>query len=359
MGDTLYYAAMANTVANVPSFYAGKTQSVDLCSVSACFPHVLTYNEPNAPPPTVSGSPEGGVVNCPVLPSAGNPCVLTVQVNVADVGNPNANSLLEEVGGYAFASSHPQNLTTNAQALADNVPLEIDGVCCYNFKAAVVNPPPPTCTAGAIGTQTSTIVSNFNGTPIAAGRTIWFNSVLKASGVSTTAPTAIQLRNAHVLFSDGSTSYDVSVPNANITYSPTATTATTTYDSGTNSWNTTVPASGLAGNTWLSGVGFQVPNDLPGGINPVAFRGTFVSNTPGVTLNWQWGAAVYTQFNNSDPNQLGVKPVDDNKASAYQNSDHAGTPENYRPYVIGGARGGGGSNYTGSYSGTASLRRCD
>jgi hypothetical protein len=50
-----------------------------------------------------------------------------------------------------------------------------------------------------------------------------------------------------------------------------------------------------------------------------------------------------------------VKPVDDTKASAsYQNFDHAGTPESFKPYVIGGAMGGGGSNYTGSYSGTGS-----
>jgi hypothetical protein len=51
-------------------------------------------------------------------------------------------------------------------------------------------------------------------------------------------------------------------------------------------------------------------------------------------------------------NALGVKPVDDNNASDYLNSHHAGTPENFTPYVVGGARGGGGSNYTGSYSGT-------
>ena len=135
MGNTIYYAAMTNTVANQPSFYAGAAQSIDLCSVSACFPHVLTYNEPNAPPPTVSGSPETGSLQCPAVPSASKPCTITVKVAVADVGSPTAKSLLEEVGAYAFAASHPQNVTTNANALADNVPLEIDGACCFNFKA--------------------------------------------------------------------------------------------------------------------------------------------------------------------------------------------------------------------------------
>jgi hypothetical protein len=48
--------------------------------------------------------------------------------------------------------------------------------------------------------------------------------------------------------------------------------------------------------------------------------------------------------------------VDDNKASQYLNSDHAGTPENFKPYATDGATGGGGSNYTGSYSGTATVQ---
>jgi hypothetical protein len=63
---------------------------------------------------------------------------------------------------------------------------------------------------------------------------------------------------------------------------------------------------------------------------------------------------VYTNFS-SNYNALGVKPTDDNDASIYHNSDHAGTPENFKPFVIGGARGGGGSNYTGSYSGTGGI----
>jgi hypothetical protein len=129
MGNTIYYAAMYNTAANHPVFYAGKAQSVDLCSVSACFPHVITYPEPG-----VGGSTERGSVSCPGTPSASSPCTLTIKVALADVGNPTSSSLLEEAGTYAFAASHLQGTTTNAQAEADNVPLEIDGNCCFNFK---------------------------------------------------------------------------------------------------------------------------------------------------------------------------------------------------------------------------------
>jgi hypothetical protein len=52
---------------------------------------------------------------------------------------------------------------------------------------------------------------------------------------------------------------------------------------------------------------------------------------------------------------VGVKPLDANTGTAYANSDHAGTPENFRTFVTGGTRGGGGSNFTGSYSATAHV----
>jgi len=104
---------------------------------------------------------------------------------------------------------------------------------------------------------------------------------------------------------------------------------------------------------FLAGLAFQVPSNFPGGINPVSWSVSFSSDTT-VNVNWQWAAAVYTSFSSSY-NALGVKPVDDNMASIYQNSDHAGTPENFKAFVTGGARGGGGSNFTGSYTGTASA----
>jgi hypothetical protein len=129
MGNTIYYAGMANTALNQPSFSAGKALSVDLCSVSACFPHVITYPEAGA-----GGTTEHGSVSCPASPSASNPCTLTIKVNAADVGSPTSKSLLEETGTYSLATSHLQGTTTNAQAQADNVPLEIDGACCFNFK---------------------------------------------------------------------------------------------------------------------------------------------------------------------------------------------------------------------------------
>jgi hypothetical protein len=130
MGNTIYYAGMYQSAAGgSPVYYAGQAQSVDLCSVSACFPHVITYPEPG-----VGGSAEHGSISCPASPSASNPCTLKIEMATPDIGSPSSSSLLEETGTYAFAASHEQGVTTNAQAQADDVPLEIDGNCCLNFK---------------------------------------------------------------------------------------------------------------------------------------------------------------------------------------------------------------------------------
>src|SRR3989442_486667 len=93
MGNIIYYGAMENTALNKPIFYADKAQSVDLCSVSACFPHVITYPEPG-----LGGIAESGSIQCPSVLSASNPCTLTINLNVADVGTPTSSSLPEEVG---------------------------------------------------------------------------------------------------------------------------------------------------------------------------------------------------------------------------------------------------------------------
>ena len=129
MGNTIFYAAMENNAANQPIFYAGAMQTIDLCSVSACFPHVLTYPEPGAGP-TFTGKTEAGTVSCP----ANGPCTLTIAVKVADIGNPTSASLLESVAAYSLAASLQEGAENNTTAQSDTVPLEIDGVCCYNFK---------------------------------------------------------------------------------------------------------------------------------------------------------------------------------------------------------------------------------
>jgi hypothetical protein len=207
----------------------------------------------------------------------------------------------------------------------------------------------------------STITSNFNGTAIPSGDFIWFSAVLKVSGVPSTGAT-IHFTNQNISFKANGFTYNTDeafMPAAEVRIVPGASKAETTFNETTRTWETVTPP-GTAGNVFLSGYAFDQAlfgksGPLPGGINPVTWTGTFTSNVPGVSINWQWAAAVYTKFSTNN-NALGVKPVDDNKASIYQNSDHAGTPENFKSFVTGGARGGGGSNFTGSLSPTASVK---
>jgi hypothetical protein len=206
-------------------------------------------------------------------------------------------------------------------------------------------PPPPQCLA------TSSIESNFNGTQINAGSTIWFNSNFKPSGV--TNGTTIAFNASTVKFSSNGTAYTVPVPAAVVTFSSAVTCATMSFNTSLNRWESTVPLNGNVDDIFVSGAAFKVPANFQKGINPVTWSATFSTNTPGVSLNWKWGAAVYTQFP-TDLNSLLVKPTHSG-ACSFNNGDQAGTPESsYKSYVTGGARGGGGSNWTGSWSGTVS-----
>ncbi len=198
----------------------------------------------------------------------------------------------------------------------------------------------------------SSIASDFNSTAIASGNYIWFNSVAKVSGRNTSKTTTIQFRDGKISFTANGTPYVLTVPGSVLTFSPTAASAKTEVGSD-GRWYITVPAS-YNGNVFLSGLAWKLPVNLPGGIKPVTWSGTFTSDSSGLGLDWKWAAAVYTKFS-GDHSLVGAKPIDGSSLNPYPNSDHAGTPEAFKPYVIGGARGGGGSNFTGGYSGTAKL----
>jgi hypothetical protein len=211
------------------------------------------------------------------------------------------------------------------------------------------------CIVYVLVTQDRTIASNFNGTAIPGNSYIWFNAILKPSGLnSTNGPVTVRFINQRIT----SSRFNLNVPDTTVIFDSSYTCASAAFTGG--QWVIHAPKSGLSGNTFLSGLAYQVPaGGLPGGINPVSWSGTFITDTTGVNVNWAWAAAVYTNFS-TNYGTLGVKATDDNHDDCVtQNSDHAGTPEAYKSSVIGGARGGGGSNYTGSLSGTQGVAPCD
>ena len=194
---------------------------------------------------------------------------------------------------------------------------------------------------------TSTISSNFNGTAIPAGRYIWFNAHFKVNGL-TTSPTTIDIDNGSITFSANGTNYNLAVPRSTVTFSNSNTTSSYIFDNATQRWIINVPFN-VNNNVFFAGLTVVSPG-FPGGINPVNYTTTFTSSQPGITIDWQWSAAVYTTFS-TDYNQLGVTIVDGAGA-------HAGSPENYNGYAVGGARGGGAANTTGSWSATGHAVPC-
>jgi hypothetical protein len=144
------------------------------------------------------------------------------------------------------------------------------------------------------------------------------------------------------------TTYNLPVPNSVITFSSTASSASTTWDATNNRWSTLIPMSSVNGNatihTFFDGVAFQVPPDgFPTGIQNVTWQAAYSTSTTGLSFNWQWGAAVYST--------LPAGGATGNYASfgvnALDNSVPAGTPVNYEGNLIFGDTGAG---YTGLYA---------
>jgi hypothetical protein len=192
------------------------------------------------------------------------------------------------------------------------------------------------------------ITQNFDRTAIHAGDTLWFSSVFKISGVGAAGAT-FQFVNDTISYTVKGTNYTVTAPNAAVTLSPTAKQATTTFDASTDTWDTVLPLQ-FRGRAFLDGAAVPLPSGLPGGVKDVNWQGKFTSTTPGLTVSWQWAAAVYKHFS-SDYNALGVEAV---RTEHGRGCDaellRAGTPEAELRYVTEGGTGRGGSDFTGSLS---------
>jgi hypothetical protein len=207
-------------------------------------------------------------------------------------------------------------------------------------------------TDGDVCAASDSIGSNFNGTDIDPGCNLWFSAVVDVKDLDT-FPAVMHFRQGSVTFNADGADFDLPLPDSRIVISDTITSASTSFDASLDEWVTEIPSS-YTGNIFLTGMGVNFPAGLPGGINPVTWAGNFSSDQGGVSFQWKWAAAVYCTFSD-DLNALGVKPIDGSANNPYANSDHAGTPENFKDGVTGGARGGGGSNFTGSYTGTSTA----
>jgi hypothetical protein len=293
----------------------------------------------------VSGAPVSGVsINITGTDSCGDPINTTVATDATGYYN---------LGFQACPGSGSFTACLDTSTLPPGATLE--SADCVSFSIEVPTNDTVTvnfgvnCEASGCAPVQSCITSGFNGTSISTADSIWFNANFSAKGIPSTGATVVF--NSSTVTIDGTT---YTVPGGTINFSTSVTCATTFFD-GTQ-WQTTVPVSG-SDEILLSAFTFSPTTNLKAA--NVTWCGDFSASTPGVSISWKWGAAVYTCLGGVDYNSVLVKPTHSDTCD-YNNGDHAGTPENatLKHCVTGGARGGGGSNFTGSWSGTDSADLC-
>jgi hypothetical protein len=108
------------------SYFAGQAISVELCSVSGCFPHIVDY-----PRPPRGGTAVTGKITHVEKPFPHDNFVVTVPRSVLD--DPPNGSLLESLSAFSFARNKSASLEfTTAEGEAGVVPVAVDGVCCID-----------------------------------------------------------------------------------------------------------------------------------------------------------------------------------------------------------------------------------
>lgn len=227
-------------------------------------------------------------------------------------------------------------------------------IAVIDAEAPTINCMNQTATFKPIETNAlSCIEAEFNNVCITASNYIWFTSTIQTPSFKTNVFT-VHVFDQTIQLAVDNTNITLNVPDAFVLFSNGVPMATTTFSNGV--WMTV--ANPGEGKTFLSGLQWQVPftldnptgnvwgRDMDDGhgfhrrVNSATWCGRFAVDAPGVVVQWQWGAVVHSSMTN-DCNALGVKPVDDSHESCWANSDPAGTCENFKQFLICGARGQG------------------
>jgi hypothetical protein len=197
------------------------------------------------------------------------------------------------------------------------------------------------------------IRATFNSQTIQPGSQVWFVGAFDLqSAVPPSGLTVYVVDQTITLQLQNKVAVELSVPDSVLTFSTSATSATTAFDKVDDRWVTTVPAASTNG-VFFSGLAYLVPPGVSVAGATVTWSGFFLGPS-GFKAQWQFASAAYTTFS-ADYNSLGVKPLHSTSLDSYHNGDQPGTPENFKSYLAPGAMGGGGSNYIGGYSATGSV----
>jgi hypothetical protein len=170
---------------------------------------------------------------------------------------------------------------------------------------------------------------------------VWINAHLDASDVPTNTITTVDFTGVTLVVH--ATSY--ALPNGQVVFNPAVSTPSTVVNAD-GSWTTTVNPT-FTGDIFFDGQAIPVDsNQENGGHGNTSSTLSFSTSSSDSSLKfqWQWSAAVYTSW----PGNAAalIEPV--------HGTQQAGAPLNLalEKDLIQGPRGGGGSNFTGSWSGT-------
>lgn len=372
-------APVASASGGCPSYNVivdGYTYSVTLTGADGSCP--TTYSNSPVPHLLLSTS------------TAANPYTVNVACNPVESGCTPNNILILGWGNEAICGSGggltgiacvtggpwsgQLDATVQANKACNTAPLKINGPggqADLILEAGVggdCTSSTPTCTVCSLN-PTSSVTATFDSTTIPSGDYLWFSAVLQLTGSlpSSSSTLAVSFYNQQITITPTSGSpITLTPPNSVVTFEPGAAGSSTTSYSTSGGWATTVSwTDESTGNQFLSGLAYLVPSGVNLANAKVTWTGkfsAFITNancqtsgtsTLNVDLNWKFGAAVYSQFT-TNYGSLGVKPTDV-KTSTYNNNDNAGTPENYKSYVVSGGTGSGGDNFTGEYNGTSCV----
>jgi hypothetical protein len=241
--------------------------------------------------------------------------------------------------GFVFSSNYTASsatcmLTNTASAIGTGP----NGKSATNTSTVV--------TAITTKCVTNEICGSFNSQNPGNGY-VWCNAHLNCNPGK---PCTVYCKNATVTFScNNGHVYTFPVPDCQVKF--TNCSSSSCQFNGAN-WNTTIPCAG-DDQIFLSGCGIPWQSEFAN-CHSVCWTGVFCCDTAGVNCNWQWSAACYNNSNLGNCGSVNVKPCH-NVYCGYPSGDQCGTPENCKSSCQGGGCGGGGSNYTGSWSSTGSF----